>query len=79
MTDQEKTDLLDSHAAQLAEYFDSVQIIVTLTEDDAGTALYSMGKGDWYARQGAIREWVRRDEARTNGDALAEKINKDDD
>lgn len=56
-------DLLKKHAADLGEHFDSVQIIVTKHEsDEIGTVFAHQGAGDYYARLGAVTEWLTRQE-----------------
>lgn len=60
---------LDRHVAQLMEHFDSVQIICTRFEAKAGkTSCASRGDGNWYARVGAVREWLIRDDQATRED-----------
>ncbi len=78
MTTQESMNLLDKHAAQLAEHFDSVQILVTVVED-GGTDYFAKGKGDWYARRGMCHQFIDMDQAEANSNALAEKINGNED
>lgn len=45
-------------AARLSEHFDSVQIICTRRDKSGGTPLTHAGKGNWYAREGSVREWL---------------------
>jgi len=62
--DQDKA-ALDRVLAQLTEQFDSVQIIAT-RHRGAGvgeqTWLMHRGTGNWYARYGAVREWLARED-----------------
>jgi hypothetical protein len=60
--------MLKTHANQLAEHFDSVQIFATRHEagTEDGTVTVNHGTGNWFARYGQIVEWVtkKREEAR---------------
>lgn len=56
-------DILKQHTAQLAEYFDSVQIFVTKVnpiEGERSTASLTYGAGDKFARIGVTDTWLRR-------------------
>jgi hypothetical protein len=55
--------LLTSHAAQLAEHFNTVQLFATRHEDD-GTVTVAYGEGNWYARYGQIKLWIKREEVK---------------
>lgn len=50
----------------LMKYFDSVQIFVIRHEGDSpnarGTSMTQAGRGNWYARYGAIKLWLAREE-----------------
>lgn len=47
----------------LSEHFDSVHIFANRhLNDNSGTVKWSLGSGNWYARYGQIREWVRMEE-----------------
>lgn len=59
--DEMRTKIIESHAAQLSEHFDSVQIIVTAIDPEEGTGIYRAGRGNYYARIGAVEEWLRRE------------------
>lgn len=51
--------ILRSHAAQLMEHFDSVQIVVTRFDSDVQqTFKGNQGCGNWYANFGAVKEWL---------------------
>ena len=56
--------IVDSMVAQLMEHVSSVQIFVTFPEGEKTLGL-NAGHGDWYARQGVVREWVTQDDERT--------------
>jgi hypothetical protein len=52
--------LIDSHAIQIMEHCDSVQIITTVYDPIEGTSqMVSCGKGNWYTRTGSVREWLK--------------------
>lgn len=56
--------LVDDHVAKLLEHFDSVTILVTSHDGDAGeTSGYVGGGGDYYARIGKANEWLLMDKA----------------
>lgn len=54
--------LLKKVCGQLAEHFDSVQIVCTKRGDDDMTMTVAEGTGDYYARMGATWAWVTRQE-----------------
>jgi hypothetical protein len=54
---------VDQAIDRLIEHFDTVQIIVTGVDATDGATMYcSRGKGNWYARIGAARRFVRLDD-----------------
>lgn len=53
---------LNYYADVLRKQFDSVQIFVTKENGDNTTRLITSGRGDYYARVGAVRQWVGREE-----------------
>lgn len=52
--------MVDDHVAQIREHVDSVRIFVTFDSDDgtSETTAYDSGKGNIYAQQGHIQEWL---------------------
>lgn len=69
MSDQRPQDEIDLERVRkccesLAEHFDSVQILCTRNtgEKDGNTVNVSMGRGNWFARYGQIREWLTKQE-----------------
>lgn len=56
--------VLKSHAAQLGEHFDTVQIFVTRHDPskDDGTVSAFEGTGNWFARYGQVRNWLLKEE-----------------
>lgn len=69
MTNAELEDLIANHVSQLMEHFSSVQIVATLVTDK-NTVGFKRGAGDWYARIGMAREFLIRDKAITEEDAI---------
>jgi hypothetical protein len=45
-------------AATLKEHFDTVQIYCTKDEGNSGTARFTWGLGDYFARFGVTKLWV---------------------
>lgn len=70
MTDEEKlkpdTDRVQMHVNQLMEHFDTVQIFTTRVEQgtEGGTVNVNLGAGNWFARYGHVRMWLKREEER---------------
>ena len=55
--------ILQRHCAQLREWFDSVQIVVTSHDEATGSSRAgSWGSGNWYTRFGSTKEWVLKKE-----------------
>lgn len=81
MSEQEDKDvsILKSHAAQLAEHFDSVQILVTRhSPEDDGTINVAWGAGNWFARIGQVREWLLKKDEESRVEARRKQENDDD-
>lgn len=55
--------LIKSHAAQLSEHFDSVQVFVTRYRGGE-TVSVAHGCGNWFARYGQVKDWVVKADAR---------------
>lgn len=70
---QQLSDALKRHADQLSEFFTSVQIVCTSLEPDGATRRFEKGSGDYYARMGAVRDWLRA------SDRVSNKEEEDDD
>ena len=63
---EEERDLnmVKNHVAALAEHFDTVEVFCTRHEGNAvGTTAVAWGAGNWFARLGQIRAWMRHREA----------------
>lgn len=63
MTSEEKSQLqsiVERHAGQLGEHFQSVRIFVTRNTEDgeSNTVALDSGCGNFYAQLGQIREWM---------------------
>ena len=61
------TVILEGAAARLAEHFDHVQIVVTYPAPNGATRLVASGEGNWYARLGAVRSWLKRQDTHRGG------------
>ena len=62
--------IVKSHANQLAEHFESVQIFVTRhIGDEQGTVRINYGSGNAFARYGQVRQWLIQEDAYVNKDA----------
>lgn len=55
---------LQAEVNKLSARFDSVQIIATRQDGDNTVAIYA-GFGNWFAREGSVREWVLKQEHST--------------
>lgn len=77
MTHEELIALIEEAAAKLGEHCNSVQILVTVSEN-GGTSGIKRGVGDWYARQGMAHEFINMDIASDTASQIAEKLNPPD-
>lgn len=73
MTREELSNHVDRIAQDLAEHFDAVQILASHCEAD-GTMCMKRGRGNWYARQGMAQEFIQSNEAETNAEYIASKL-----
>ncbi len=55
---------LRSHAMQLSEQFDAVEIIACREDGKEGTSHASSGIGNWYTRYGMVRAWMKTEDNR---------------
>lgn len=53
-------EILDKHAAMLAEDFDTVLILVTKLRADGTTYGKALGTGNWYARYGHMLDYMEK-------------------
>lgn len=63
-----KLELIEKASSALSEHFDSVIILATgPTEDGTGaTTMFKSQRGNVHAHEGAVREWLREQEAYQN-------------
>lgn len=52
---------LEAVANELSSHFGTIQIVATGEVED-GTAVFTAGFGNIFAREGSIREWLRKQE-----------------
>ena len=65
MNHDERAAIIERHCVQLREHFTSVHIVAVRHEsDEEGTARFSIGKGSWYERLGAMAEFAARERAK---------------
>lgn len=70
-TPEHDLELLQKSVAGLMEHFDTVQIFATRYHGPSkGTRSITHGAGNYYARQGAVREWIVEDDAKTRHDII---------
>lgn len=71
---------LDRLLEDLAEHFDSIQVVATNYEGsgpDAGTRSYQRGIGNFYARKAACEEFIKLDEAEDSARILSRVLEED--
>ncbi len=73
----EQVEIVKSHTAQLSEHFDSVQIFCTKHTNN-GTTNIKMGSGDWFARYGLCKYWVKQQEENCNEEDQETIIEEED-
>ena len=71
-------DLIQDHAAQLAERFDSVLILVTANEDGISRMLRGHS-GNWFACKGAAHAFIEKEQNEELSADIAEKIQIEED
>lgn len=71
---EQRNNLVKRKVEELSEFFDTVQIIATVQEDDGsdGTLIIKRGSGNMYARLASCREFLIEDEELTR-DNMREK------
>lgn len=75
MTDEDRQALV-THVNALLRRFDAVQVFVTRQEPD-GTTFLHHGRGNWFARFGQVRLWLRRAEAADAAEAVRDDERED--
>ena len=78
MTPKQEAEMLDETLARLGEHFDAVQILAT-AHDDEGTDYRSQGVGNWYARVGMAREFLKRDFQKDQAIRIRQESEAEDD
>ena len=71
--------LLEQHAVQLSEHFDSVRIVVTQRTDKGETAMLTCGRGNWYAQKASVEEWLTEQDQETREQVRSRIKNEVDD
>lgn len=70
--------LVDQALELLSEHFDSLQIVGTFMDDENMTHCLTRGVGNWYARVGAVHEFLERDAAQTTAFEIGKVLPQDD-
>ena len=80
MTNEERAQILERHAVMLREHFSAVQIVAVRAPDDDpdGCARFSVGRGSWYERMGAMAEIVEREREKERA-RVAREMETDED
>jgi hypothetical protein len=63
MTEEEQEKLLERHANELAEIFDSVQILASGVRPDGSTFRLYNGSGNFFSRSGMCHEFIEAERA----------------
>ena len=72
---EEAQRLVDVASTRLAERFEAVQVLATLTEDGV-TRMVVGGAGNWYARRAMAAEFVELDNARRLAQEIADQLDQ---
>lgn len=79
MTSDERLEILKRHTAELAEIYDSVQVLASWLAPDGRTLSQKQGSGDWYARKGLAHEFIEENIAEDTATQIARKLEPPDD
>ena len=82
MNNEQKYGILENAAVRLREHFSSVHIVAICPagdEDDGRSVRFSVGRGSWYERMGAMREIIIVEEAKESERAAMAVHEEDDD
>ncbi len=79
MTAEERLQILQRHAAELAEIYDSVQLMATFLNPDNTTAIHQTGSGNWCARQYMAQDFIKENSASNLARLIARELNPPDD
>lgn len=74
MTISEIEELLNRHAAELAEHFEAVEIMVSRTEFGKTTGVWR-GRGNTFARMGLAEEYIRANKDYEQAKEIASHLN----
>lgn len=69
---------VDKALRVLGEHFDSLQVVGTFVDDEGMTHCLTRGVGNFYARVGAVQEFLERDAAQTTARAIGEVMSDDE-
>lgn len=74
MTETEQAlELARDFAAKASEFVDTVQVFLTVYDPTTGITRHVVhGIGNWFAREGQIREWVTQNEEKIRHEATME-------
>jgi hypothetical protein len=72
-TYEQRMERIQDHAAQLAEHFDSVLILVTVTEEGTSKCLNGHS-GNWFACKGAAHAFIESEQSDNLSEDIASKI-----
>lgn len=78
MTVDDLIKLVDRHASELGEHFDSVQVLVSNSGSEGTENIYS-GVGNWFARQGMAHDFITKDSANTHANKIGDRLDPPDD
>jgi hypothetical protein len=75
--EQSGADVVNRCLHEIAEHFESVQILATRVEGEQTMRCFR-GSGNYYARLGMAREFVTEDQAQEQAKQIADKLNPED-
>ena len=60
-------------SAKISEFADTVQVFISVYDASTGTTRHiTHGAGNWFAREGQVREWVLQNEERSRSEVHEE-------
>lgn len=68
-------DIIKEAVDKLDQHFDTIQVVATFDMKENGTTIFNFGKGNWFARYGSVKAWIKNEEAQgvfDNKDELEE-------
>lgn len=79
MNAEKSKTIIEEHAAQLMEHFDTVQIFCTQYDSVSGkTTVLNTGAGNFFARLGQVNEWKAFQEEGAREDMRTQMKSQDD-